>query len=141
MTRRSRCTYPPRSATTRGRQFKSSITNTAAAQGGSAEISYRRAYPATINTAHEAERASLCASSVAGVDRVVRDGKPLLAGEDFAFFLERAPGAFVLFGQASGTKGSTPVHNPGYDFNDDLLPLGATYFAELVEQELGAGRK
>ena len=116
--------------------FHRAVTNTAAAQGGSAEISYRRAYPATINTAHEADRAALCASTVAGVDSVVRDGKPLLAGEDFAFFLERVPGAFVLFGQNSGTRGATPVHNPGYDFNDDLLPIGAGYLAGLVEQEL-----
>jgi amidohydrolase len=116
--------------------FHRAVTHTAAAQGGSAEISYRRAYPATINTADEVERAARCASSIAGVDNVVRTGKPLLAGEDFAFFLERVPGAFVLFGQASGTTGSTPVHNPGYDFNDDLLPIGACYFAGLVEQEL-----
>ena len=116
--------------------FMRAVTNTAAAQGGSAEISYRRAYPATINTAHEAGRAALCAQAVAGVDTVVREGKPLLAGEDFAFFLERVPGAFLLFGQNDGRRGGTPVHNPGYDFNDALLPIGASYLAGLVEQEL-----
>jgi hippurate hydrolase len=51
--------------------------------------------------------------------------------------LERVPGAYLLFGQRGPTRGGTPVHNPGYDFNDDLLPLGASYLAGLVEQELG----
>ena len=117
--------------------FKRAVENTAAAQGGTAEISYRRAYPATINAAHETDRASLCATNTRGVNKVIRDGKPLLAGEDFAFMLERAPGAYLFFGQRDGAKGGTPVHNPGYDFNDDLLPIGASYLAGLVEQELG----
>jgi hippurate hydrolase len=68
---------------------------------------------------------------------VIRDGAPLLAGEDFAFMLERAPGAYLLFGQRGTERGGTPVHNPGYDFNDDLLPIGAGYLAGMVEQELG----
>ena len=117
--------------------FKRAVEHTAAAQGGTAEISYRRAYPATINSAHETDRASLCATNTRGVTNVIRDGKPLLAGEDFAFMLERAPGAYLFFGQKDGAKGGEPVHNPGYDFNDDLLPIGASYLAGLVEQELG----
>ncbi|HMN70639.1 MAG TPA: M20 aminoacylase family protein [Rhodoblastus sp.] len=117
--------------------FKRAVEHTAAAQGGTAEISYRRAYPATINSAHETDRASLCAGATPGINNVIRDGKPLLAGEDFAFMLERAPGAYLFFGQRAGDKGGVPVHNPGYDFNDDLLPIGASYLAGLVEQELG----
>ena len=117
--------------------FKRAVENTAAAQGGTAEISYRRAYPATINSAHETDRASLCATNTRGVKNVIRDGRPLLAGEDFAFMLERAPGAYLFFGQNDGAKGGVPVHNPAYDFNDDLLPIGASYLAGLVEQELG----
>ena len=117
--------------------FKRAVEHTAAAQGGTAEISYRRAYPATINSAHETDRASLCATNTRGVKNVIRDGRPLLAGEDFAFMLERAPGAYLFFGQNDGAKGGVPVHNPAYDFNDDLLPIGASYLAGLVEQELG----
>jgi hippurate hydrolase len=117
--------------------FHRAVTNTAAAQGGTAEIAYRRAYPPTINTEAETERAASVAASVVGVANVLREGAPLLAGEDFAFMLERVPGAYLLFGQRGPTRGGTPVHNPGYDFNDDLLPLGASYFAGLVEQELG----
>jgi amidohydrolase len=116
--------------------FKRAVSNTAIACGGTAEINYRRAYPATVNSAAETDRASACAASVAGVTNVVRDGRPLLAGEDFAFMLERAPGAYLFFGQRSADKGGTPVHNPGYDFNDDLLPIGANYLAAMAEQEL-----
>ncbi len=116
--------------------FQQAVTHTAAAQGGTAEISYRRAYPATINTPAETEAAVAAAAAIVGEANVVREGDPLLAGEDFAFMLERAPGAYLLFGQRGADKGGTPVHNPGYDFNDDLLPLGASYLAGLAEQEL-----
>ena len=116
--------------------FHQAVTHTAAAQGGTAEISYRRAYPATINTPAETEGAVAAAAAIVGGGNVLREGHPLLAGEDFAFMLERAPGAYLLFGQRDGDKGGTPVHNPGYDFNDDLLPLGASYLAGLAEQEL-----
>jgi amidohydrolase len=117
--------------------FHRAVEHTVAAQGGTAEISYRRAYPATINTPRETERAALAAASIVGVENVIREGAPLLAGEDFAFMLERAPGAYLLFGQRGAERGGTPVHNPGYDFNDDLLPIGASYLASMVEQELG----
>jgi amidohydrolase len=116
--------------------FKRAVTMTAQAQGGTAEIDYKRAYPPTINTAEEAERAAAAAAAVPGVTEVLREGNPLLAGEDFAFMLEKNRGAYLLFGQRGADKGGTPVHNPGYDFNDDLLPIGASYLAGLVEQEL-----
>ena len=116
--------------------FKRTVKLTAEAQGGSAEIDYRRAYPATVNAAAETDRASACAAAVNGVTHVERDGRPLLAGEDFAFMLERTPGAYLFFGQRGADKGGVPVHNPGYDFNDDLLPIGANYLAAMVEQEL-----
>ncbi|MET0968410.1 MAG: M20 aminoacylase family protein [Tardiphaga sp.] len=116
--------------------FKRAVTLTCEAQGGSAQIDYKRAYPPTINTAEETDRAAMAASAVPGVTEVLRKGSPLLAGEDFAFMLERNRGAYLLFGQRGADKGGTPVHNPGYDFNDDLLPIGASYLAGLVEQEL-----
>jgi hippurate hydrolase len=116
--------------------FKRAVTLTAEAQGGSAEIVYDRAYPATINTAEETARAADAAAAVPGVDHVMREGNPILAGEDFAFLLERSRGAYLLFGQRGADKGGVPVHNPGYDFNDDLLPIGASYLAGLVEREL-----
>jgi amidohydrolase len=116
--------------------FKRTVKSTAEAYGGSAELDYKRAYPPTINTADEAARAAQAAAVVPGVKEVLREGNPILAGEDFAFMLEKNRGAYLLFGQRGADKGGVPVHNPGYDFNDDLLPIGASYFASLVEQEL-----
>jgi len=117
--------------------FMRAVTLTAQACGGTAEIEYRHAYPATINTADETARAADAAGAVPGVTEVLREGNPILAGEDFAFMLERNRGAYLMFGQRGGdNKGGVPVHNPGYDFNDDLLPIGASYLAGLVEQEL-----
>lgn len=116
--------------------FKRTVKSTAEAYGGSVELDYKRAYPPTINTADEAARAAQAAGAVPGVTEVQREGNPLLAGEDFAFMLEKNRGAYLMFGQRGADKGGVPVHNPGYDFNDDLLPIGASYFASLVEQEL-----
>jgi amidohydrolase len=116
--------------------FKRTVKSTAEAYGGSVELDYKRAYPPTINPADEASRAAQAANAVPGVKEVLREGNPLLAGEDFAFMLEKNRGAYLLFGQRGADKGGVPVHNPGYDFNDDLLPIGASYFAGLVEQEL-----
>jgi len=82
-------------------------------------------------------RAADCAARVPGVTEVLREGDPILAGEDFAFMLERSRGAYLMFGQRTEHKGGVPVHNPAYDFNDDLLPIGASYLAGLAEQELG----
>ena len=117
--------------------FKRAVEHTCVACGGTAEIDYRRAYPATINTAHETGRAVEVASKIVGAKNVITEGKPVLAGEDFAFMLERSRGAYLFFGQNDGTNGGTPVHNVHYDFNDALLPIGASYLAGLVEQELG----
>jgi amidohydrolase len=116
--------------------FHRAVHATAEAQGGSAEISYRHAYPPTVNTATELDRAVLGAARVVGAENVKRDGKPLLAGEDFAFMLNKVPGAYIIFGQREGDRYGVPLHNPNYDFNDALLPKGAGFFAELVEQEL-----
>ena len=118
--------------------FRRAVEHCAMAGGGTAEINYKRAYPATVNTAEQTEIAAGVAASLPGTEQVVREGDPLLAGEDFAFFLERTPGAYLLFGQGGADgRGATPVHNPLYDFNDDLLPLGASYLARMAERELG----
>jgi hippurate hydrolase len=116
--------------------FRRVVENTVAAFGATAEIEYRRAYPATINTVEEAGRAALAVAAVLGDQAVLANEPPITAGEDFAFMLEKCPGAYVMFGQKGETRGGTPVHNPLYDFNDDLLPIGAGYLAQLVEQEL-----
>ncbi|TCZ59701.1 M20 aminoacylase family protein [Roseicella aquatilis] len=113
--------------------------NTAAAHGATAEVVYTRLYPATVNHEAETARAAQAAAKVLGESRVIRDAPPIMGGEDFSFMLLKRPGAFVMMGQKGPEKGGVPVHHPEYDFNDEMLPVGASYFAALVEQELKRG--
>ncbi len=112
---------------------------TAAAHGATAEVRYERLYPPTINHRAQTERAAMAAAKVLGEAGVKRDLPPIMGGEDFSFLLLARPGCFVMMGQAGAEKGGVPVHHPLYDFNDDMLPVGASYFASLVEQELPKG--
>ncbi|WBV44355.1 M20 aminoacylase family protein [Pseudoroseomonas cervicalis] len=116
--------------------FRRAAEGTAMAMGARVEIEYRRAYPPTINTPAEAERAALAAGALLGEGALRRTDPPITAGEDFAFLLERCPGAYVLFGQAQEGRFAISPHNSHYEFNDALLPLGAAYLAQLAEQEL-----
>jgi amidohydrolase len=111
-------------------------TSTAAAHEATAEVVYSRLYPPTVNHPEEAIRAARAAATVMGEARVHTDRPPVMGGEDFSFMLNARPGAFVFMGQHGADKGGVPVHHPKYDFNDDMLPIGASYFAALVEQEL-----
>jgi hippurate hydrolase len=89
-----------------------------------------------VNAEEATERAARAASRIVGVENVIRQRLPGMGGEDFSYMAQKVPGCFVRVGQAAGPKGSTGVHNPKYDFNDDILPLGASLWATLVEQEL-----
>jgi hippurate hydrolase len=100
------------------------------------EVDFKRGYPPTVNHEAETERAALAGAKVLGADRVIRQRPPIMGGEDFSFMLLERPGCFVRIGQAGGMRGTVPAHHPKYDFNDDLLPIGASFFASLVEQEL-----
>ena len=110
---------------------------TAVAQGlgGSAEVDYRRGYPATVNTEKEAHFAAKVGERVFGRANVVTDGEPTMGGEDFSYMLLERPGAYVFLGQG-GTQGGCFLHNPAYDFNDDVIPLGASYLSALAEESL-----
>ena len=105
--------------------------------GASATVNYERVYPATINTADEAGFAADVAESLVGADHVVRDLEPSMGAEDFAFMLQSKPGAYLRIGQ--GGEGSCFLHNARYDFNDDILPLGAALHAGLAEQSMPLG--
>jgi hippurate hydrolase len=70
---------------------------------------------------------------------VERRGPSVMASEDFSFMMEAVPGAYINIGNGD-TVGSCPVHNPGYNFNDAAIPLGAAMFATLIEQELPKGQ-
>jgi hippurate hydrolase len=113
--------------------------NTAAAHEATAEVAYTRNYPPTVNHSEETARAALAAAKVLGGARVHRNLPPIMGAEDFSFMLLERPGAFVFMGQKGADKGGVPVHHPEYDFNDEMLPVGASYFATLVEQELRHG--
>jgi amidohydrolase len=103
--------------------------------GGGAEIEYRRGYPATVNSEAEARFAALVGEKVFGRGNVVTDGEPTMGGEDFAYMLQACPGAYVFLGQG-GAQGGCFLHNPAYDFNDEVIPLGAGYLAALVEEAM-----
>ena len=72
------------------------------------------------------------AGEVAGVDRVNAETQPLMGGEDFSYMLEERPGAFIFVGNGD----SAGLHNPAYDFNDDVIPIGCSYWVRLVETAL-----
>jgi hippurate hydrolase len=132
-------TLLPRTQDEMERLITQAAQGIAALNDAEVEVNYQRGYPPTVNHAAETERAALAAAKVSGVERVIRDAPPIMGGEDFSFMLLERPGCFVRIGQADGTKGAVPVHNTKYDFNDDLLPIGASFFASLVEQELPKG--
>jgi metal-dependent amidase/aminoacylase/carboxypeptidase family protein len=99
--------------------------------GATAVLKYERMYPATINTPAEAAFAADVAAALVGPERVVRDLAPSMGAEDFAFMLQVKPGAYLRIGQ--GGENNCFLHNSRYDFNDDILPLGAALLASLVE--------
>ena len=107
----------------------------AAAAGGTARVEYRRGYPATVNHAAQTEFAAKAAGALVGLDNVNRNPTPAMGSEDFAWMLLKRPGCYIWIGNGDG-EGSCMVHNPGYDFNDEILPIGASYWATLVEQQL-----
>ncbi|WP_395057182.1 M20 aminoacylase family protein [Polaromonas sp.] len=105
--------------------------------GASASVHYERIYPATVNSYDEAVFAADVAESLVGADHVVRDMAPSMGAEDFSFMLQVKPGAYLRIGQgAENGVGSCFLHNTRYDFNDDILPLGAALHAGLVEQSM-----
>ena len=102
--------------------------------GASATVCYERLYPATVNSDVEAQQAADVAVSLVGREHVVRDMEPSMGAEDFSFMLQVKPGAYLRIGQgAENGVGSCSLHNSRYDFNDEILPLGAALHAGLVE--------
>ena len=89
-------------------------------------------YPPTINVASEAARCAEAAVAVVGKDAVHTDERPSMGAEDFAFYLQEKPGAYIWIGNGA----SAALHHPGYDFNDDILALGAAYWVELARRLL-----
>jgi hippurate hydrolase len=105
--------------------------------GATAQLTYTRGYPATVNTVPEANFAADVATRLVGAEKVMRNMMPSMGAEDFSFMLQAKPGAYLRVGQgALDGPGPHPLHNSRYDFNDDILPLGAALHASLVEHAL-----
>ena len=119
------------------RRLKEIVGKLAEGFGCSCEIQYTRGYPATVNSAREAAFAAQVGERVFGKGNVITNPPPTMGGEDFSYMLEARPGAYVFLGQGGG-PGGCMLHNPGYDFNDEVIPLGAGYLAALAEQALPA---
>ena len=107
----------------------------AAGFGGTAELDFRLIFPPLVNDTTEAEFIADTAATLVGEDNINRNGNLVMASEDFSYMLDRRPGAYIQIGNGD-SSGGCEVHNPGYDFNDAALPLGASLFARVAERKL-----
>lgn len=113
-----------------------------------ADFDFVRRYPPTINDATQTEFCATVLKDIVGADKVIRDARPSMGSEDFSFMLERVPGCYVWIGNGEGAHrdaghglGPCTLHNGSYDFNDEIIPLGATYWAELATQWLAEHKR
>jgi amidohydrolase len=118
------------------RQMGEIVRSIATAHSAEAALEYSRGYPQVVNAPEPTRNAARAAAKIVGEDNIVRRTPPRMGGEDFSYMANVVPGCFVRIGQAGKTVGKTPVHHPEYDFNDEILPIGASFWATLVEQEL-----
>jgi hippurate hydrolase len=114
-------------------RLRAVVEGTAKAYGAKAKLTYTRGYPVTRNHEQQTVFAASVASQVVGGDRVNVDMPPVMGAEDFSFMLEARPGAFIFLGNGD----SAGLHHPAYDFNDEAIPVGTSYWVRLVETALG----
>ena len=108
------------------------VEGTARTYGAKAELTYTTGYPVLVNEERKTAFAAGVAREVAGKDKVNTDCAPLMGAEDFAFMLQERPGAFIYIGNGN----SAQLHNPAYDFNDEAIPVGTSYWVRLAETAL-----
>lgn len=139
----------PEEAVLRGtiRTFKAEVQETveraverqcsgvAAANGAQISVHFDHRYPPTVNSLAETDFCRQVAAAVLGQEHVVTDAMPSMGAEDFAYMLREKPGCYVWLGNGPGTGGCT-LHNPHYDFNDEILAYGISYWVELVRRAL-----
>jgi hippurate hydrolase len=128
------------------RRMKTIADSTCAAFEASCDFEFRRNYPSTVNHVAETEFARGLLADVVGADNVL-EFEPTMGSEDFSYFLQAKPGCYFLIGNGDGAHregghglGPCMLHNPSYDFNDELIPLGATAWVRLAEKWLGSAR-
>ncbi|WP_204114083.1 M20 aminoacylase family protein [Shimia biformata] len=114
------------------RRMEEIVAGQAASYGVKAELRYEKGYPATVNDADKVAFATDIAREISGPDAVQDNVGKEMGAEDFSYMLEARPGAYLFIGQGEGPG----VHNPNYDFNDEISPIGASFFARLVERAL-----
>jgi amidohydrolase len=114
------------------RRVREVVEGTARAYGANAELTYTTGYPVLVNEERKTAFAASVAREVAGKDKVNTDCAPLMGAEDFAFLLQERPGAFIYIGNGN----SAQLHNPAYDFNDEAIPAGTSYWVRLAETAL-----
>jgi amidohydrolase len=108
------------------------VEGTAKLYGARADLTYTSGYPVLVNDESRTAFAAEVADEIAGRDKVARDTPPLMGAEDFAYMLEERPGAFIYVGNGD----SAMLHHPAYDFNDEAIPLGTSYWVRLAERAL-----
>ena len=108
--------------------------NIAASFGAQATLKFTRGYPVTVTTEAETELSIAVANKLVGQEHVDGDTKPLMGAEDFSYMLEARPGSFIFIGNGD----TASVHHPKYDFNDEAIPYGCSYWADLVEESMPA---
>jgi hippurate hydrolase len=128
------------------RRMREIAQHTCAAFGATCEFEFRRNYPPTINHPAETAFAREVMAGIVGADQVLVQ-EPTMGAEDFAYMLQARPGSYVFIANGEGGHreighggGPCTLHNPSYDFNDDLIPLGATFWVRLSEQWLAQAR-
>jgi hippurate hydrolase len=114
------------------RRLHEVVTGTAQLYGATAKLTYKRDYPVTRNHERQAAFAAAVAAKVVGQERVDDRFAPVMGAEDFSFMLEARPGAFIFVGNGD----SAGLHHPAYDFNDETIPIGTSYWVKLVETAL-----
>ena len=115
-------------------RFRQIVSGIAASHGAKAEIEFHRNYPVTFNHTDETDHAIAVAQEIAGAGNVIADIDPMMGGEDFSYMLNARPGAFIFVGNGD----SAGLHNPAYDFNDEAIAHGISYWVRLAEQRLNA---
>lgn len=110
----------------------------AASMGAAAELDFRFTFAPLVNDEVQTDFAADCASDLVGGENVVRDLNRIMGSEDFSFMLEKSPGAYIRIGNG---EESSPVHNPAYDFNDEIIPLGVAFWGTLVEKRLAKAQR
>jgi amidohydrolase len=113
-------------------RIRETVENMATALGGEATLTYVRKYPVTVNHAAETQLAIAAAREVMGTGSIETDARPIMGAEDFAFMLEARPGAIINLGNGD----TAYCHSPDYDFNDEIIPIGVSYWVRLAEMVL-----